>query len=172
MFAGDEGFVDFDFAGLDDGVDEDLVAERENQEVALDDLIGGDLAVSAFPDDGGVLLGLEFLLVDGLFGANFVDDADKGVGDGDKDEEEVFVGADQDDEDGEDEIDEVEEGESGSEDDFRDGVSGGFFGEFVDFAGGDFGGDFGIGETCEFHGLIIAWLGMASCNVKQIVIKY
>ena len=113
LFAGDEGFVDLDFASADHGVDQDLVAEREDHEVTLDDLVSGDLTGLAVTDDRGLLLGQETHFVDGAFGANFVDDADQSVGDGDEDEEKVFVGANQDDKDGQDEVDEVEEGEGG-----------------------------------------------------------
>lgn len=156
LFAGDERFVDLDFPGGDAAVRRDLVAQGEDQEVALDQLAGGDLASLAAADDGGFLFGLEFEFVDGAFGADFVDDADQGVGEGDEDEKEVFIGADQDDKDGKDEVDEIEESESGFQDDARDGVGGGLFGQFIDLAGGDFGGDFFRGETGEFHGDIIA----------------
>ena len=94
MLAGDERLINLDTSLFDAGVDEDLVAEFEDEEVAVDDGAGGDLAWFAISDDGGVLFGSETHFVDSFFGANGVNDANQSVRDGDKDEKEVFVGAD------------------------------------------------------------------------------
>ena len=91
----------------------------------------------AVADDGGALFGDQFQFVDGALGADFVGDADEGVGDGDEDKEEVFVRADEDNHHREDEVDEVENGEGVSQDNSADGV-GGFSLGFVDFALPDF----------------------------------
>ncbi len=133
MLAGDEGFVDFDLALFDDGVDDNLITEAENKEVAFDDLVLVDLALFAISDHSGAFFGEEAHFVDGFFGADAVDDADKSVCDGNEDKEEVFVGANRDNHEGEDEVYEVENREGVFEDDFRDGVFG-VFGRLVDLS--------------------------------------
>ena len=77
-----------------------------------------DLDWLAVTNDSGLLLGDEAHFVDGAFGADFVDDTNEGVCDGDEDEEEVLVRADGENHESEDEIDEIEDGESVFEDDF------------------------------------------------------
>lgn len=69
-----------------------------------------DLESLAVSNDGRFLLRNEAHFIDGVLGADFVDNTDKGVGDGDKNKEEVFVGANQDNHSGQDEVDEVEDG--------------------------------------------------------------
>ena len=117
-FAGDEGFVDFDDSLFDGGVDEDLVAEAEDHEISLDEVFRANLDGFVISNNSRVLLGEKFHLVDGAFGADFVDDGDESVGDGDKDEEEVFIRADDENHRCEDEVDEVEDRESVFRDDF------------------------------------------------------
>ena len=146
LLTSDEGFVNFDSSLFEAAVDEDLVAEREYYEVAFDDLVSRDLDGFAVTDDGGFLLGGEAHFVDSFLGTDFVDDTDKGVRDGDEDEEEVFIGADHEDHDGEDEVDEVKDSEGVSQDDFWDSVLG-FLRGAVDFALGSFGLDLLSSET-------------------------
>ena len=74
LLAGDEGFINFGTSLFDAGVDEDLVAEFEDEKVAVDDGAGGDLARFAVSDDGGVLFGSETHFVDSFFGTNGVND--------------------------------------------------------------------------------------------------
>ena len=106
-------------------------------------------------DDSRALLGDKAHFVDGFFGADFVDDTNEGVGDSDKDKEEIFVAADNQDHYGEDEVDEVEDGEGVSGDNSADRV-GLLFGWAVDFALLDFFGNLIFCEPSEFHKEIIA----------------
>ena len=118
-------------------------------------MVLGDLAGLAVSDDGGLLLGEEAHFVDGAFGADAVDDADTGVSDGDKDEEEIFVGANRDNHEGEDEVDEVENGEGVPEDDSADGI--GILGRStINLALLDFGLDLRGSEAGECHRIIVA----------------
>ena len=118
LFAGDERFVDFDVALLNFAIDDDLVAEGEDEEIAFDDVVLVDLDRLAITNDSGLLLGDEAHFVDGAFSADFVDDTNQSVRNGDEDEEEVLIRADGENHEGEDEIDEIEDGESVFEDDF------------------------------------------------------
>ena len=158
LLTSDESFVDFDGALFEAAVDEDLVAEREDEEVAFDNLVLVDLDGFAVSDDGGLLLGGEAHFVDGAFGADFVDDTNQGVRDGDEDKEEVLVRADGQNHEGEDEVDEVEDGEGVFEDDFWDGASG-FLRGAVDFALGDFGLDLFGSKTLWIHRIIVTQCG-------------
>ena len=76
LFAGDKRFVDLDLPRGDGAVDQNLVAQRKHQEIALHDIRGGDLTGLAISDDRRLLLGLEAHFVNGFLGTNFVDDAD------------------------------------------------------------------------------------------------
>ena len=122
LLAGDVGFVDFYLAFFYFCIHNDLIAERENHEVAIHNLVLEDLPGFAVPDDGGLLLGNEAHFVDSPLGADAVDNRDAGVGDSNKDEKEILVGANRDNHQGEDEVDEVENRQSVSEDDFANGV--------------------------------------------------
>ena len=124
LFTSDEGFVNLDGSLFYAGVDNDLVAEAKDKKVVFDYLIGGDLARFAVADDGGLLFREDSKFIDSFLGANFVDDANESVGDGDENKKEVFVGANGDNHEGEDEVDEVEDGEGVSEDNFGEGVLG------------------------------------------------
>lgn len=122
LLAGNECLVDFDSSLFYAGIDNDLVAETKDEEIAFDYLIGGDLTRFAVADDGGLLFGEDPEFVDSFFGTNFVNDTDEGVGDGDKDKKKVFVGTNRDDHESEDEVDEIENRKGVSEDDFGDSV--------------------------------------------------
>ena len=56
LLAGNVGFVDLYSSLFYFGVDDDLVAEAKDDEVALNEIFGGDLESFATSDDGGVLL--------------------------------------------------------------------------------------------------------------------
>lgn len=122
LFASDEGFVDFDASLSDFAVDEDLVANRINDDVAFFDVFLVDLKDLAVSFDSGFLLGQKFHFVNGVFGADFVDDSNESVGDSDKDKEEIFVRADDKNHASEDEVDEIKNRKSVFGDDFGVGV--------------------------------------------------
>ena len=111
LLTGDKRFVNLDGSLSDLAVDEDLIAERIDDEVAFDDLVLRNLTRFAIPDDGRFLLGNETHFINGFLRPDFVDDADQSVKNGDKNEEEVLVGTDHENHDGEDEVDEVEDSE-------------------------------------------------------------
>ena len=108
LFPSDIGLVDLYGPLSDFAVNDYLVAEAIDEEVTFDDVGLVDLEGFAVSNDGGLLLGDEFELVDSAFGADFVDDADESVSDGDEEKKEIFVGANRDNHEGKDEIDEVE----------------------------------------------------------------
>ena len=124
LFAGNKGFVDFNSSLFYAGVDDDLVAETKDKEIAFDYLIGGDLTRLTITDDGWLLFGENSKFVDGFFGADFINNANEGVGDGNENKKEVFVGANGDNHESENEVDEIEDGKGVPEDDFGNGVLG------------------------------------------------
>lgn len=94
LLASDEGLINLYGALLYFAVYDDLVAEREDGEVAFDEVLLIYLEGFTVSDDSRALLGNKTHLIYGFFGADFIDDADEGVRDGDEDEKEVFMGAD------------------------------------------------------------------------------
>ena len=132
LFAGNVGFVDFDLALLDLCINDDLITEREDEKIAFDDLVLRNLSSFSVSDNSRLLLGDKTHFVDGFFGADAVDDADTSIGDGDEDEEKVFIGTNRDNHEGKDEVDEIKNSQSVGEDNFADRIAG-FFGGAVDF---------------------------------------
>ena len=140
---GDEGFVDFYTARDNFAIYQDLIAQRKYNQVALYNVCGGGLKSFAVSNYRGLLLGDEAHFIDSFFGADFVDNANQSICDGDKDKEEVLVTADKEDHNGEDKVDKVEDGKGISSDDTADGIRL-FFRGVVDLALPDFLGDFCI----------------------------
>lgn len=94
LLTGDEGLINFYDTLLDFTIDEDLVAKRIDEKIAFDDLVLINLNGFAISYYCGFLLGNQTHLVDGFFGADFIDDTDKGVCDSDENKKKVFEGAD------------------------------------------------------------------------------
>jgi len=90
-----------------------------------------------FSNYGRLLLSDETHFVYGEFGADAVDDTDKGIGDSDEDKKKVFVGTDRDNHEGKYEVDEVKNRESVSK---NNPPNGGlvFARGLINFALGDF----------------------------------
>ncbi len=65
----------------------------------------------------------ELQLIDNLLSADTIDDADKGIFDGDENKKHVFIRADESDHDSQDNVDKVEESESVFRDNFKIGTN-------------------------------------------------
>ena len=133
----------------------DLVAYRKDEEIAVDDLLLADLANLTISDNRRPLFRDKTHFVDGFLGANFVDNADKGISNGDEHKKKIFVAADKKNHDGKDEVNEIEDSESVFKDDFTDGVRL-FPRGAIDAALANFLGNFFVCEPSKFHKEIIA----------------
>ena len=154
-FASDKRFVNLHFPFNYLAVYNNLVTYRENKEIAVDDLLLADLANLTIPDNRRALLGNETHFVDGFLGADFVDNTDKGISNGDEYKKKIFVAADKKNHDSEDKVDKVEDSESVFKDDFADRI-GLLLRGAVDAALANFLGSFCICEPGKFHKEIIA----------------
>ncbi|GAA3096907.1 hypothetical protein GCM10020254_47760 [Streptomyces goshikiensis] len=144
--AGEQGLVDLQAVGLADGaVDDDLVAGAEFDDVVEDDLGGGDLGGRAVAADAGFGLADDGEAVQGLLGAQLLDDADAGVGDDHVAEEAVLDRRDDEHDHPQDADDGVEPGEDVGADDVG-GRAAAADGDVVDVAAGDALGDLGSAQ--------------------------
>ena len=145
--AGEQGLVDLQAVRLADlAVDDDLVARADLDEVAEDDLGGGDLARSAVPAHGRLGLADHREAVQGPLGAPLLEDADAGVGDDDEAEEAVLDRRDEEHDHPEDADDGVEPGEDVGAGDLGQ-RAGAADGDVVDLAACDRLGDLGRGQS-------------------------
>lgn len=150
--AGEQRLVDLQVVGLGDrAVHDGLVAGAQLDEVAEDDLGGGDLGRDPVAAHRGFRLADHREAVQGLLGPPLLDDADAGVGDDHEAEEAVLDRRDEQHDQPEHADDQVEPGEDVGADDLADGA-GRADGYVVDLAAGDPLGDLGGGQPAWVHG--------------------
>ena len=76
LFASNKGFVNFNSSLFDDSVDDDLIAETEDEKITFFDFRLGDLVLLSISFDGRFLFGDEAKFIDCSFGSDFVNDTD------------------------------------------------------------------------------------------------
>ena len=119
-FAGQHRLVDGQPAGTGHpAVGDDLLAGREPDQVAGDDLVGQQLEVLPVPDHLGPRRDQDRQPVEGLLRPQLLADADPGVDDRDHPEDRIGDQAKREDQDEEDRDDQVEQGEDVAGDDAR-----------------------------------------------------
>ncbi len=145
--AGQQRLVDLQAVALQHlAVHDDLVARAQLDHVAEDHLGGGDLGGHPVAPDRRSGLADHGEVVQGLLGAQLLDDADAGVGDDHEAEQPVLDRPDDQDDHEEHADDGVEPGEDVGADDLG-GRAGGAYGDVVDLAPGDPFGDLGRGQS-------------------------
>ena len=123
---GDEGLVDLNLTGQHGGVGGDLVAGAELRHVVPHQMGCGHRAQVALPHHVGPGGGQQVEFVDGLLGAQLLQDTDAGVGHGDEQEQKVLHRSHKDQQSGQHHKDEVEEGKDVGPHDLPHGLGGGF----------------------------------------------
>ena len=117
-----------------------IKAELDAKKITIDDLLLADLANLTISDNRRPLFRNKTHFVDGFLGADFVDNTDKGISNGDEHKKKIFVATNKKDHGGKGKVDKIKDSESVFKDDFADGVRL-FPRGAIDAALADFGGN-------------------------------